>query len=135
MKTVKKGKLSLFAWFCFGFLVLTSFIGNLFIITVVHEYQHMYEYRATNFELENESIIINIPLNVNEFGDLFKLKGTYSASVNHEDYLLLEKEVKYTEYKAYAVSIILILILTIFILVVLNELLKKHYSLLVKQTN
>jgi len=83
MKTIlnhkysKKG-VNLIVWICFGFLIVTSFIGNLFIIKDI------------------------------------------------DDYLLLENEVKY---KAYFVSTILTLIFTIFLCVVLNELLKKYYNI------
>lgn len=88
--------------FCFGI------IGILFFSTVVHEYSHMKDYRNLNIDLQNESIIINIPLEWKNA--IWETQGVYSVYTKVKNHDQVVKGTKYTEIKAYFISIVLILI-------------------------
>lgn len=96
----------------FSYLIVFLFglLGIIFFSTIIHEYQHMRDFRNTNITLEDEKIVINVPL---KWKNIMDTEGVYSIKIKLSEYDSAQEQTKYTEFKAYTFSIILICIFTL----------------------
>lgn len=91
---------------CYIIVFFFGIMGTFFVGTILHEYSHMKDLRGANVSLGNETIRINIPLEWKKA--LLETEGVYSVKTKLSEHDIIEKKMKYTELKAYAISISLI---------------------------
>jgi hypothetical protein len=105
--------------FAFVFVFICGFMGILFASTVLHEYSHMRDMRATGANFSDETIVINIPLELKDM--VWESGGVYSTKVNLENLKIANEKMKWTEYKAYTISLLMIAIFFICMMIILME--------------
>lgn len=99
----------------FVLLVLLAGIGMLYFSTLFHEYVHYHDYKDVRESfVEQELCLFNIPIeNVTLNKILFGASGYYGFSYDGRDDELIQeidKISKWTEYKAYAVSFLVMIV-------------------------
>ena len=97
---------------CFTLLFIFGIIGAIFVGTVLHEYSHMNDIRSSGIPLQSEKIDIHIPLDWKDLVSPDFASGSYEFTLDYtnKDIKIVDNIKKYTEIKAYAISILFLII-------------------------
>ncbi|MFH1425504.1 MAG: hypothetical protein ABIG28_02120 [archaeon] len=113
---VKKDVLKRIEQLCFFVLIVFAFVGSLVAGTVIHEYSHAYDFR--NVSQDEEICGLVLPNSSEDLLNMSGALGYFNFSYNSEDKEIVNEINKYTETKAYTLTMLPILLVCVSIIFV-----------------
>jgi len=115
----------------FTILCVFAFMGSIFAGTILHEYSHYYDYRNVRDKLSDQVICTYYQPLEFKWDEILYSYGSYSFKVNSSDTETIkeiERIDKYTEWKAYFISTIVVIIFTVVMFMVLFKLERESFK-------